>query len=101
MKHLKTIAAGAAIAGTLGFAALGIGSGVANAAPASVASGTGFAQYGGWGHGPGPGPWRPGGFRGGPGWRGPGYYGGYGGYGGYGYGPPCISGPIGLLHVCA
>ena len=26
--------------------------------------------------------------------------GGYGGYGG-GYGPPCVSGPLGLLHVCA
>jgi hypothetical protein len=106
MTHLKTIAAGTVIAGSLGLAALGIGSGVANAAPSPVLSSAGFAQDRGWGgHGPG-GPWRPGGWDGGggrdwgggPGWAPPppdyGY--GYGGYGGGG----CVTGPLGLLHFC-
>jgi hypothetical protein len=109
MIHLKTIAAGTAIAGSLGLAALGIGSGVANAAPSPVLSSAGFAQDRGWGgdHGPG-GPWRPGGWDGGgdrgwgggPGWAPPppdyGYGYGYGGYGGGG----CVTGPLGLLHFC-
>jgi hypothetical protein len=100
MMHMKTIAAGTAIAGSLGLAALGLGAGVANAAPSSVQSGTAWAQDAGWGHGPGPGgPW------GGPGWGGPGWvppppppdY----GYGyGVGYAPPCVTGPLGLLHLC-
>ena len=103
MIHLKTIAAGTVIAGSLGLAALGVGSGVANAAPSPVVNGAGWAQDRGWGHGPG-GPWRPGGWDGGRGWGGPGWapppppdYGyGYGGYGG----PPCVTGPLGLLHFC-
>lgn len=94
MKNLKTIAAGSVIAGTLGLAALGIGSGVANAAPPSP---TGqWAQDRGWGYGhdhwggPGYGPvWAP---------PPPPYY-GYGGYGGYG--APCATGPLGFVHVCA
>jgi hypothetical protein len=100
MKSLKTIAAGFAIAGALGFAAVGAGSGVANAAPVP---GGQFAQDPGWGHGHG---WD----HGGGGWRGPGgpgYYGpppapyyGYGGYGGGYGGPPCVSGPLGFLQVC-
>ncbi|MDT5103051.1 MAG: hypothetical protein QOI25_564 [Mycobacterium sp.] len=102
MNHLKTIAAGTAIAGSLGLAALGIGSGVANAAPSPVVNGSGWAQDRGWDHGPG-GPWRPGGWDGGGdrGWGGPGWappppdY-GYGGYGG----PPCVSGPLGFLQFC-
>jgi hypothetical protein len=111
MINVKTIAAGAAIAGSLGFAALGIGTGVANAAPSPVGSGTELAQDGGWGHG-GPG-WNGDG-RGGRGWNGggqqwgppppPNYgYGGYGGgYGGAGYGGGgnCVSGPLGLLTFC-
>lgn len=98
MSTMKTIAAGAVIAGSLGLAALGLGSGMANAAPSPAAVGADWAQ---WGHG-------------GPGWdRGPGWgppppppppaY-GYGGYGyGAGYGAPvnaCVNGPLGLLHVC-
>ncbi|BBZ26680.1 hypothetical protein MMAD_09750 [Mycolicibacterium madagascariense] len=81
MFDVKKIAAGAAIAGSLGLAALGAGAGVANADP-----------Y--WGHGHG---W------GGPAWGGyappppPPYY-GYGGYNGYGGG--CVTGPLGLLHFC-
>jgi hypothetical protein len=112
MSNLKTIAAGAAIACSLGFGALGIATGVANAAPSPVGSGTALAQDAGWGHG-GPG-WNGGG-RGGGGWNGggrgwngggqqwgpppPNY--GYGGYdqGGYG-GGGCVSGPLGLLHFC-
>jgi|GEM_PF-1431080 hypothetical protein len=103
MKSLKTIAAGAAIAGALGFAAIGVSEGVASAAP--PVPGGHFAQDPGWGHGHGPG-WR------GPGWGGPGYwapppppppyYGGYAGYGGYGPPPPpCLSGPLGFVQVCA
>jgi hypothetical protein len=108
MMHLKTIAAGAAIAGSLGFAALGIGTGVANAAPSPVGSGTQWAQDRGWGHG-GPGwdngPGRGGGWNGGgPRWAPPpppNYgYGGYGGYNGYDGGGGCVSGPLGLLHYC-
>jgi hypothetical protein len=49
MKSLKTIAAGAAIAGALGFAAIGVSEGVASAAPVP---GGQFAQDPGWGHGP-------------------------------------------------
>lgn len=101
MIHLKSIAAGTVIAGSLGLAALGIGSGVANATPSPVLSSAGFAQERGWN----PGPWRPGGWDRGRGWGGPRWappppdY-GYG-YGGYGYGgPPCVSGPLGLLHFC-
>ena len=94
MIHLKKIAAGTVIAGSLGLAALGIGSGVANAAPSPVVNGAGWAQDRGWGHGPRPGGWDRGGWRG-PGWAPPDY-----GYG-YGYGgPPCVSGPLGLLHFC-
>ena len=100
MIHLKTIAAGTVIAGSLGLAAIGVGSGVANAAPSPVVNASGWAQDRGWGHGPG-GPWRPGGWDGG-GWRGPGWAPPPPDYGyGYGYGgPPCVTGPLGLLHFC-
>jgi hypothetical protein len=98
MIDLKKIAAGTVIAGSLGLAALGIGSGVANAAPSPVVNGAGWAQDRGWGYGPG-GPWRPGGWDRG-GWRGPRWAPRDYGYG-YGYGgPPCVSGPLGLLHFC-
>jgi hypothetical protein len=102
MKSIKSIAAGVAIAGALGFAAIGAGSGVASAAPVP---GGQFAQDPGWGHGH---DWDHGG-----GWRGPGgpgywapppppppYY-GYGGYGGGYGGPPCVGGPLGFVQVCA
>jgi hypothetical protein len=107
MKSLKTIAAGAAIAGALGFAAIGVSEGVASAAPVP---GGQFAQDPGWGHGPDWGHDHGGGWRGrgdgGPGyWAPPPYYGGGydAGYGGY-YGPPpppCLSGPLGFVQVCA
>ena len=92
MKHLMSMAAGIAVAAALGLAALGIGSGVATAAPG--APGTQFVQDR-WGHGPGPGPW------GGPGWGPPPapYY-GYD-YGAYNAAPPCLSGPLGFLQLCA
>jgi len=95
MTHIKKIATGALLTAGLSLAALGIGSGIADAAPISS---TNIAQWhGGWG-GPHPG----------PGWGGPGpvgwappppYYGG-----GYGWAPPpppCVSGPLGFVHVCA
>jgi hypothetical protein len=95
MKSLKTIAAGAAIAGALGFAAIGVGSGVASAAPPAL--GGHIAQD--WGHGHGWGHDH--------GWGGPGYWAPpppppYYGYGGYGPPPPpCASGPLGFVQVCA
>src|SRR4051812_50213784 len=61
MMHMKTVLAGTALAGSLGLAALGTGSGVANAAPSAAGSGTQWAQDRGWGGG-----------RGGPGWIDPG-----------------------------
>jgi hypothetical protein len=87
MMNFTKIAAGTAIVGSLGFAALGIGTGVANAAPSPAGSGMQWAQ--GWGHG-------------GPGWNGGGngWNGGYGGYGGDYGGGGCITGPLGLLHFC-
>ncbi|MET0316609.1 MAG: hypothetical protein ABW188_07265 [Rhodococcus fascians] len=108
MIDIKKIAAGTAIAGALGFAAIGIGTGVANAAPSPVVAQTAWAENPG-GHGPGPwggGPgWRGGrdgrdwnygrGWNDGPGWGPPIY--GYGGY--YGQGG-CVTGPLGLLHFC-
>jgi hypothetical protein len=107
MTKFKTIVAGITIAGSLGLGALGLGSGVANAAPSPVLNGPGFALDRGWGHGPGPWGgggrgWDRGGY-GGPGWAPPPPpiydYGGYG-YGGYG-GGGCVSGPLGLLHFCS
>jgi hypothetical protein len=94
MIDLKTIAGGIAVAGTLGLAALGIGSGVANAAPSQTAPETTWAQDG-WGHGHGGG--HGGDWRGDDGdWRGPRW-----GPPNYGYGPPCVTGPYGFVRVCA
>jgi hypothetical protein len=89
MIDLKRIAAGATIAGALGLTAVGLGTGVANAAPpAPVTAGSQLPQGHGdyWGNGG-----RGDQGRGGDWHRG--YYGGQGpGYGyGYGYGgPPCF-----------
>jgi hypothetical protein len=102
MMNVSKIAAGTAIAGALGLAALGVGTGAANAAPSPVGSGIQWAQDSGWGHG-GPG-WNGGGGGwngGGGGWNG----GGGGRDGGYGGdydngGGGCITGPLGLLHFC-
>ncbi len=96
MIDLKAIAAGTAIAGALGFAALGIGAGVANAAPSPIATHTAWAEDPGWGHGPGPWGDRDHGWDNGPGWGPPPPAYDYGGYG-YG-GGGCITGPLGLLH---
>jgi hypothetical protein len=93
--NLKKILAGAAISGALGFTAVGLGAGVANAEPASPAPlVTGIQLKQDWGHGGG-------------------YWGDHGGrrdWGGrrdYGYGPDygygrwgCISGPLGHLTWC-
>ena len=103
MMNFTKIAAGTAIAGSLGLAALGIGAGVANAAPSPAGSGIEWAQDHG-GHGGG-GDWNGGGdgWRGGDGgWDGGGWappppdY----GYGGYNNGGGCISGPLGFLQFC-
>jgi hypothetical protein len=83
MNRVKRVVVGAAAVAALGCAGLGVGAGIGNAEP--------------WGHGPGH--WGRG-----PGWGAP-YWGpppppvGYGGWDG-GWGPPCVSGPLGLLHVC-
>ena len=90
---LKNIAAGLGVVVTLTLAALGMGAATANAAPSSPAEQAGFAQNRHWGPGYGPRPWGP---------RGYGHRGyGYGGYGYGDYGPPCVSGPLGFVHVCA
>jgi len=77
---LKKIIGTGAIAGALGFSAIGLAS-VANAAPTPQAapSAVQHAQLTGWG---------------GPGWRGPGWGGpGFAGWGGPPLPPPC---PLGL-----
>lgn len=86
---VKSIVIGAAAAGALGLAALGVGSGVANAAPGPSVVGSSWAEHPGWGWGPrhwGPPPPPP------P------YYGGVG----WGYGPPqvCATGPLHLVQTC-
>ena len=48
MMNFNKIVAGTAIAGSLGLAVLGIGTGVANAAPSPVGSGIQWAQSPGW-----------------------------------------------------
>lgn len=98
MNHVKTIAVGAAAAGALGLAALGIGTAAANAAPVP---GTQWAQDWGpwqdpdhhWDHWDGP--W------GGAGWEPPPPPPPYYGYRDYDQGPPCISGPLGFIRLCA
>jgi hypothetical protein len=97
MRHVKIAAAGFAVAGALGLATLGIGSTVANAAPPMP--GSEWAQDHG-GHGPGGhghwgDPWRPG-----PRWEPPPPPPSYG-YGGYYLPPPCITGPLGYVQICA
>ena len=76
MIDLKTIAAGATIAGALGLTALGMGLGVANAAPPSpVTSGTPWPQDKPHGDGHGhDGDWHGGDWGGGPWHGGPGWY---------------------------
>jgi hypothetical protein len=94
MIDVKTIAGGIVLAGSLGLATLGLGAGVASAAPSVSAPQTTWAEDPGWGHGHG---WHgDGGWRGGPRWAPPPPYYGYGGYG-----APCVSGPLGFVHVCA
>ena len=92
--YLKKIAAGAAMVGALGFSAVGLGAGIASAAPPPAVAGILWQQdrgHGGdagyWGHGDGRG-W---GDRGG--W-------GYGGNWGYGPGWGCITGPFGHVTRC-
>jgi hypothetical protein len=93
---LKKIIGTGAIAGALGFSAIGLAS-VANAAPTPQAapSAVQHAQLTGWGgHGRGGGHgWGGGRGWGGPGWRGPGWGGpGFAGWGGPPLPPPCPSG---------
>ena len=81
--------------GALGFTALGLGGGVANAAPASpVVAGTLWQQD--RGHGGGDWDWGHGDHRN---W---GDRGGYGYGGNYGYGPGwgCVTGPFGHIAWC-
>jgi hypothetical protein len=92
--NLKRIIGTGAIAGALGFSAIGLAGG-ASAAPAP-APGPGVVQHaqlvhwGGGGRGPG---WGGRGF-GGRGWGGPGFRPGWGGPGPIGWGgpPPCLIG---------
>ena len=85
--YLKQIAAGAAMVGALGFTAVGLGAGIASAAPPAPAV-AGWQQEGHWGHGGDGGDW--------------GDHGGWGDRGGWGYGPSwgCITGPFGHVTWC-
>ncbi|MUL49301.1 hypothetical protein FZI85_10450 [Mycobacterium sp. CBMA293] len=96
MSRIKNIAKLAVVSAGLGLAALGLGTGVANASP--ITSGAGIPAWHhdwdgpGWGGGPG--------WDGGPGWGGPPPPPAWGG----GWAPPpppCISGPLGFVSVCA
>ena len=91
---LKTIGAAVMITGAIGLGAVGVGSGVASAAPG--APGAPWQQDdGGWG-------WGHGGHgHGGHGWGGPGWGPGWGGDDGpgWGWGGPCVSAPF--VQVCA
>ena len=98
MLNVTTIASAAAVAGALGFAALGLGPGVAHADPALPGIPWQQDDDGGWGggHGHGHGHWGGGGgdWGGGPGWG--------GGGPGWGWGPgvgACVSatGPWGYV----
>jgi len=93
--NLKKIAAGAAMTGALGFTALGLGAGVANAAPVSPAV-AGILWQQDRGHGGGDWDWDHGDHRG---W---GDRGGWGYGGNYGYGPGwgCVTGPFGHVTWC-
>jgi hypothetical protein len=100
MATFRKIASTTALTAGLGAAVLGIGSGIASAAPATDPAVIPMDHGWGWGHG---GDWddhRGWGNRGwgGPGWGGP-------GWGGPGPGvyitPPCVSGPLGYVTVCA
>ena len=92
--YLKKIAAGAAMVGALGFSAVGLGAGIASAAPPAAAAGTLWQQD--RGHGDGGGYWGHGDGRG---W---GDRGGRGYGGDWGYGPSwgCITGPFGYVTWC-
>jgi hypothetical protein len=90
--HVKKIAAEAAMVAALGFGAVGLGAGVANAAPAAPAiAGTIFQQdRGGWDY------WDHGdrhGWDGRDGWN-------YGGNWGNGPGWGCVTGPFGHITWC-
>ena len=89
------IAAGAAMAGALAFSAVGLGAGIANAAPPTPAvAGTLWQQD--RGHGGDGGYWDHGNGRG---WGDRGGY-GYGGNWGYGPGWGCVTGPFGHVTWC-
>jgi hypothetical protein len=90
---LKTIGAAVMMTGAIALAAVGVGSGVASAAPGMP--GTPWQQDDngwGWGHG-GHGHW-------GHDWEGPGWDGDGPGWGpGWGWGAPCVSAPF--VQACA
>jgi hypothetical protein len=104
---LKKLASATAIAGALGWSAVGLGAGVANAAPVpQVAPGTVHSAplpadgddwgWGGHGHGHWGRGWD-GGWGGG--WGGPGWGGGWGGPG-WGWGGPVACGSVGWVSGC-
>ena len=87
--YLKKIAAGAAMVGALGFTAVGLGAGIASAAPsAPTVAGWQLNGHGGhWGHGDRD-DW--------------GDRRGWDNRGGWGYGPSwgCVTGPFGHVTWC-
>jgi hypothetical protein len=98
--YLKKIAAGAAMAGALGFTAVGLSSGIANAAPPAPAM-AGWPQDhdGHWGHWGGDGGDDNGGDWGNGGnWGNGGDWGNGGNWGPGGWG--CVTGPLGFVTFC-
>ena len=92
--YLKKIAAGAALAGALGFTAVGLSAGIANAAPpAPAVAGWPQDHDGHWGHDGDGGDW---GDRGN--WGDGGNWGNGGNWGPGGWG--CVTGPFGFVTFC-
>ncbi|MUL47736.1 hypothetical protein FZI85_25835 [Mycobacterium sp. CBMA293] len=95
MATFKKIASTTLFAAGLGAAVLGLGSGIASASPAHDPGMIPLDH--GWGGGGGDWDdhhgWRGRGWVGGPGWNGPGP--------GVYITPPCVSGPLGYVTVCA
>lgn len=93
--YVKKIAAGAVMVGALGFSAVGLGAGIASAAPSTPAI-AGILWQQDRGHGDDGGYW---GHDDGRNW---GDRGGWGNDGNWGYGPGwgCITGPFGHVTWC-
>jgi hypothetical protein len=87
--HLKKITAEVAMVGALGFTAVGLGAGIASAAPPAPAVAGWQQDHDHWGHGGHDGDWGNG-----RGWDNRGNWGPGPGWG------PCVTGPLGYITFC-